>query len=350
MRKYNDIGDLYRERFSNYAPEPPSSVWENVQSANAKKQSLQKKITFSLGGIIAVGVVAYLLIAINPKTNEFATTTLNDTRENTENKVFDYEKTPSENISEIPNEKNTSVSQQANSVNSSATKNERQVSSANNDYSNSNLTEQTSSETTEQNTPVEKKITPAITANTEQIHEQSPLKTGQNESKSKKILPIISKDTSICENTAVQLYAYNVENIRWSTGEKRNLITVYPSNGEHYSLTYSNENSKDTTVYIHVKVVRCAEIHIPNAFTPNGDGLNDFFLAKADMELKSFEMIIYAGNGRDMMFSSKDINRGWDGTYRGQTQPHGLYYYTVRYIDNFGKYIEKRGELLLIIP
>jgi gliding motility-associated-like protein len=105
---------------------------------------------------------------------------------------------------------------------------------------------------------------------------------------------------------------------------------------------------KDTTVYIHIDVVPCTEVYIPNIFTPNGDGRNDIFFVKTEMELKSFEMVVYSSNGQQL-FLSKDITRGWDGTYKGQPQPHGLYFYTVRYIDNLGKSVEKGGELLLIL-
>ena len=356
MKNYNDIGDLYKEMFSDYAPEPPASVWENVQSAIDKKQSLRKKLTkkltFSIGAIIAVSAVVYLFIAPETKSDKDVTATLTDTKENLDDKTktADYGKQTSENLPEVSNNNNVSAYQEANTVNSATSQNDRNISLANNNSVNENLTELSSSETLRQSVTEDKKTTPAITSNvsTEQAKEQNPTKTAQDENKTKKKLPIISKDTSICENTEAKLYAYNAENIRWSTGETKNVITVYPSNTEQYSLTFSTENAKDTTVYINVKVVHCVEMLIPNAFTPNGDGLNDFFTAKIDMELKSFEMIIYSPNGRQVLFTSKDINRGWDGTYKGQTQTHGLYYYTIRYVDSFGKNIEKRGELLLI--
>jgi len=163
-------------------------------------------------------------------------------------------------------------------------------------------------------------------------------------------LPVkISKDTTICENSTVKLYAYNAENIRWSTGETKNLITVHPSHSEQYSVTFSTANAKDTTVYIYVNVIQYTKVFIPNAFTPNADGNNDVFLAETNVELKSFEMTIYSKDGRQILFNSKDIKHGWDGTYNGQPLPHGNYPYTIRYTDNLGKYIEKPGVVLLIL-
>ena len=343
MKTYNDIGDLYREQFADYAPQPPSSVWENVQSEIEKKPSrwgkLKKKLPISIGAIIAVSAIAYLFIAPETKTEEL--TTAKNTGGKTENKEVRYEEMSSENLPDVSNQKNVFASEQGNT---SALQNDENIANSSNNSINENFMQQSSPQTVEQITN-DKKNTTATTSNisAEQTNEQRPLE----ENKPKKKLAIISKDTSICENTAAQLYVRNAENIRWSTGETKNIITVYPSSDEQYSLTFSTEN-KDTTVYINVTVVHCLEVHIPNAFTPNGDGRNDVFLAKADMELKSFEMIIYSADGRQVVFSSKDINRGWDGTFRGQLQPHGLYYYKVRYVDNFGKNIEKPGELLLI--
>jgi gliding motility-associated-like protein len=207
-----------------------------------------------------------------------------------------------------------------------------------------------SSAITKQSAPADKKdmTSNVVTPPVKHDQEQNTSKIMQNRTLSSKTAKI-SKDTVVCENTAVQLYAYNVENVRWSTGETQNLITVYPSYEEQYSVTFTVANTKDTTVHIHVKVIECTDIFIPNAFTPNGDGLNDIFLVKTEMELTLFEMTIYAGNGKQVLFTSKNSKQGWDGTYRGQIQPHGLYFYTVRYTDNLGRNIEKRGELLLIL-
>jgi len=57
-------------------------------------------------------------------------------------------------------------------------------------------------------------------------------------------------------------------------------------------------------------------IYIPSAFTPNGDGLNDSFGAKAE-GLKSFNMQIFNRIG-ELIFESDDIKTYWDGTYNGE--------------------------------
>ena len=338
MKKYNDIGDLYRETFSDYAPQPPASVWEKLELATQKKPSLWKKLTLPFAGIVLVGAVVYLF-TINSEPKESLTAMAQDKQENTDNQMVNNEK---QNISELSEGNNTSVLRQQNQATVSPTQHREQATLAINHSSHDNTAE-------ENQTPPAIAQNASDEQNQKQNQEQNPVKTAQNDVQQPKVLPVkISKDTTVCENTAVQLYVLNAENIRWNTGETKNRITVYPFYREQYSVTFSTKNVKDTTVYIHIDVVSCTEVYIPNIFTPNGDGRNDIFFVETDMKLKSFEMVVYSSNGQQL-FLSKDINRGWDGTYKGQPQPHGLYFYTVRYIDNLGKNVEKRGELLLIL-
>ena len=127
-----------------------------------------------------------------------------------------------------------------------------------------------------------------------------------------------------------------------------NAIFVNPSYDEQYSVTFTTTANYDTTVTINIKCKPCSELFIPTAFTPNGDGLNDVFTAQSKEEYSYFEMTIYSGNGQ-VLFVSKDIKQGWDGTYKGTLQPHGAYLYIIRYKDFSGKMNEKRGNLLLLL-
>ena len=338
MKKYNDIGDLYREKFSDYSPQPPASVWEKLELATQKKTSLWRKLTLPFAGIVLVGSVVYLFTT-NFEPKESQTVTAYEKQNNADNQIVNDEK---QDLSELSEETNTPVLQQQNQATVSPTQHREQADLAVNHSSHDNTAE-------ENQTPPAIATKASGEQNQKQIQEQNPVKTVQNDVQQPQNLPVkISMDTTVCENTAAQLYIFNAENIRWNTGETKNHITVYPSYKEQYSVTFSTKNVKDTTVYIHIDVVSCTEVYIPNIFTPNGDGRNDIFFVETDMKLKSFEMVVYSSNGQQL-FLSKDINRGWDGTYKGQPQPHGLYFYTVRYIDNLGKNVEKRGELLLIL-
>jgi len=69
-------------------------------------------------------------------------------------------------------------------------------------------------------------------------------------------------------------------------------------------------------------------IHLPNAFTPDGDGRNDIFMAKGE-NIAEFRMFIYDRWGT-LLFESNSMTDGWDGTFRGEPCPDGIYVWIVR--------------------
>lgn len=93
-------------------------------------------------------------------------------------------------------------------------------------------------------------------------------------------------------------------------------------------------------------VLKDAVIFMPTAFTPNGDGLNDWFgpIGKVPNE---FMMQVYDRNGTLFFKSSSTYNR-WDGKVNGIIQPNGIYIYLVQYKDMKGKINLKKGTLALI--
>lgn len=68
-------------------------------------------------------------------------------------------------------------------------------------------------------------------------------------------------------------------------------------------------------------------IYIPNAFTPNGDGVNDVF-SVSGRSIDHFDMEIYNRWGAKI-FESEDPKKAWDGTYQGVVVPQGDYIYKV---------------------
>ncbi|MBT8221055.1 MAG: gliding motility-associated C-terminal domain-containing protein [Bacteroidia bacterium] len=76
----------------------------------------------------------------------------------------------------------------------------------------------------------------------------------------------------------------------------------------------------------------CEEIFLPNAFTPNGDGLNDeFFISNpfAIEDLNSFEIFDRLGN---QIFFTDDAFQKWDGTYKSNIVGPGVYVYRVDFV------------------
>jgi len=88
-------------------------------------------------------------------------------------------------------------------------------------------------------------------------------------------------------------------------------------------------------------------ILLPNAFTPDGDGLNDVFKAIGQPDkLTSFSMKIFNRWGQTV-FESKDVMQGWDGTIKGAEAPAGTYVFRVEYaISN--RNFDTSGTVILV--
>ncbi|MDE7149225.1 MAG: gliding motility-associated C-terminal domain-containing protein [Bacteroidales bacterium] len=72
---------------------------------------------------------------------------------------------------------------------------------------------------------------------------------------------------------------------------------------------------------------------IPNAFSPNGDGINDIFM-------KGTDLVIFDRFGQEL-FRSSEEQEGWDGTFKGSPVRPGDYLYVVTIRKNGREYIKK---------
>jgi gliding motility-associated-like protein len=72
-------------------------------------------------------------------------------------------------------------------------------------------------------------------------------------------------------------------------------------------------------------------LYVPSAFTPNGDGKNDTF--KALGVVADYSMEIFNRWG-ERVFTTNNLQSGWDGNYKGVIQPNGMFVYLIRYQTN----------------
>ncbi len=86
--------------------------------------------------------------------------------------------------------------------------------------------------------------------------------------------------------------------------------------------------------------------YIPNAFTPNGDGLNDEFRPYFP-GVQKFKMLIFNGWG-ELIYKTTDINKGWDGVYKGRKQGTDVYVYVLTAEGICGGSLFRKGSFLLI--
>lgn len=89
------------------------------------------------------------------------------------------------------------------------------------------------------------------------------------------------------------------------------------------------------------------EIFVPSAFTPNADGLNDVLkpVAPGIATLQYFR--VYNRYGQ-VVYSTSEIGKGWDGSFNGMPQPSGTYVYQAQGSDYTGKTVFRKGTVVLI--
>ena len=88
-------------------------------------------------------------------------------------------------------------------------------------------------------------------------------------------------------------------------------------------------------------------LYIPNAFTPNNDGINDQFKIMSFVNYKIINFEIFNRWG-EMVYRSTDNFGSWDGTFRKIPQPTGIYVYQVEIIGPNSKKIFRKGTVTLI--
>lgn len=92
--------------------------------------------------------------------------------------------------------------------------------------------------------------------------------------------------------------------------------------------------------------IGASELLCPNAFTPDGDGVNDEWKVSY-RSLLDFECWIFDRFG-EQLFHTKDPQKGWDGMRGGKVVPTGVYYYVINATGADGKKYKKSGDINIL--
>lgn len=116
-----------------------------------------------------------------------------------------------------------------------------------------------------------------------------------------------------------------------------------------YTVEVKDSNNCTASQVVEVGYDNCCLPSIPNAFSPNGDGKNDYFrlIYKGDAQIIEFS--VYNRYG-ERVYASETNDIGWDGTYKGDSCDLGTYfYYTKFYCGNLkDKVLELKGDVTLV--
>lgn len=160
----------------------------------------------------------------------------------------------------------------------------------------------------------------------------------------------LGNDTVICEGDELLLSAPDIEGavLLWQDGSTATVYTVKQAGIYTLKITADGCEAEDE---LKVSVQNChCRPGMPTAFSPNSDGINDTYKPEfpGDCPIKDYTFGIFNRWG-EQIFSTRDLNQGWDGLYRSQKADAGVYFYFLSYY-NYGdmgyRYI--KGDLTLI--
>ncbi|MFD2512653.1 gliding motility-associated C-terminal domain-containing protein [Pontibacter locisalis] len=113
-----------------------------------------------------------------------------------------------------------------------------------------------------------------------------------------------------------------------------------------YRIRATSNSGSEETYSNTVELEQEVQLHVPSAFTPNSDGLNDTFEVKGKL-FSNFSIRIYNSLG-NVVYQSTDAGAGWDGTYKGEKLPVGAYAYEITVKTSFGATKRRTGTVTLI--
>lgn len=163
----------------------------------------------------------------------------------------------------------------------------------------------------------------------------------------------ISKDTAVAMGDVFQLHASSVaNNYVWSPGFGLNNIydpnpIVTVTGDITYKVTATTNAGCKGEASVTLKVYKGPDIYVPTAFTPNGDGKNDVF-RPFPVGIKNYTYFRVYNRWGQVIFSTSEFNKGWDGKVNGIEQPSGTYIWVIEGFTKDNKKISKKGTVTLI--
>lgn len=164
--------------------------------------------------------------------------------------------------------------------------------------------------------------------------------------------PQINGNNQVCKGEDNLLLTEGVyDSYLWNTGEVTDRITI--SNGGEYSVTVTRNDGCTSTESIIVEELDCFDecvAFVSNSFTPNGDGINDYFTPtySESCDFVEYELIVFDRWGKKI-FIGDTKNEYWDGNLKEAKAPSGIYIWKLKYrIAGEVEYVEKLGVVTIV--
>ncbi len=174
-------------------------------------------------------------------------------------------------------------------------------------------------------------------------------------------LVVLPPDLTIDWGDSIQIQALITSNVSSFTWTNANILScidcleplAFPLTTSNLSIEVHDENGCSKTDQMTIFVVKNLAVYIPNAFSPNGDGHNDFFTIYSNKSVRTvLDLKIYDRWGQ-LMFENEDFRpnaepEGWDGKFLGKFLKPDVFVYwaSVEFIDGSTQFFEGNIHLL----
>lgn len=153
----------------------------------------------------------------------------------------------------------------------------------------------------------------------------------------------LGNDTTLCGNDSLLLQApAGFSAFSWNTGAHSNSITVNSEGLYWLQVNDSSNCISSDTIYVHYGIV-ASDFEIPNAFSPNGDAMNDVFSWEYD-HISDFHISLFNRWG-NKLYETDQPQAFWTG----ENEADGTYFYVVNYTESCTQqHVEKKGTFTLL--
>jgi gliding motility-associated-like protein len=114
-----------------------------------------------------------------------------------------------------------------------------------------------------------------------------------------------------------------------------------------YQVTATNADGCKGEGFVKIRIHKGPAIYVPTGFTPNGDGRNDRFTPHP-VGIREYRYFRVFNRWGQVIFSTRQLNLGWDGTFNGQLQPAGTYVWMIEGVTANNERISQKGTITLI--
>jgi gliding motility-associated-like protein len=162
---------------------------------------------------------------------------------------------------------------------------------------------------------------------------------------------LIANDTLLVYGDSVTLQVLGANTYLWAPPDGLSCtncpsVIASPLSSTVYQVTGVDSSGCGYLLNVKIEVeIELNEIFVPDAFSPNSDGINDKVFVRGSIREFSFSVFNRWG---ELVFRTQNQSQGWDGSYKGKELDTGVFVYYLTGTDAAGKSFNKKGNITLV--